>query len=584
MQALPDGKERGQDLNARCPSLHIQPLVLTIACAIQIVRIFHGIDFNDEMQYYGEIISLVNSGRLFSTDLFLQQTVYLLLYPVLKPMITLWGTENLIVVSRMLFAAYILWIYGRVRRRLVDADVGATAAAVSALALTLAVPMYNIYAFSYNTVALGVAAVCFAELFVWRRNGRAPSVVFWTVAGAVLLLVYPPLALGVGLVVMARLLIERDYRSLGRIAFLGCGAGLGIAWGVLQFTTIDDYIEAVAFTRAIGVGTAIFQAGLPVLVLLWCVLVAGIALDRLPIVGRAPVLGSRAAVLVSILVAVVSLFATRQAAIKEVWLATVVMALTGFVLTFCVASDEDRRTRTWLTVMFIAIGSVMVFTSGNGLKQIQGAAMLAAPFYFALASRGTKVITVPATSRVPGITAFGSGIVAVFVTLYIANPYQDEGVWRQHESADGVPAMRYIRITKAKAEAIALMRRTLSDIAPNSRVMIIGAHPWIYFATDTQPDTDMIFMHFTGGALAYRMLATRLAARQPEYLILAGPATAEVLAAAKGIADAGSYQCTQRPTDSLLLDAALNIRTYYNVLPALIVCHSGRKARAVERE
>ncbi len=59
--------------------------MLALAWLFQAVRVFHGLDFNDEMQYYGELVALTQSGRLFSADLFVQQMVYLFLSkPTLK--------------------------------------------------------------------------------------------------------------------------------------------------------------------------------------------------------------------------------------------------------------------------------------------------------------------------------------------------------------------------------------------------------------------------------------------------------------------------------------------------------------------
>ena len=87
--------------------------ILAITIIIQSIRVFFGIDFNDEMQYYGELVSLLNSGRLFSSDLFLQQNVYLLLVPIFKPYVLLWGTEKLILANRIVLAIYPENEYGK---------------------------------------------------------------------------------------------------------------------------------------------------------------------------------------------------------------------------------------------------------------------------------------------------------------------------------------------------------------------------------------------------------------------------------------------------------------------------------------
>ena len=290
-----------------------------------------------------------------------------------------WGTEGLILFGRALFALFILWVFGRVRRTLVTAGVEPTTASLSALALTFAVPIYNIYAFSYNTVALGVTGVCFAELFRWRRGGRIPSGFFWVGAIATLLLVYPPLAAGVGSVVMLRLLAERDYRTMLRITGGTLAVALITGGVVSAFTTVDNYVEALLFTRAIGVGTAIFRSGMPLLLLLWGVVVAVLLLDNVRVPRWATESTGRRRTLVSSLITLVLVYAAELAILRDVWFSAVIVALTGLLLTLWGTGHEQRQARTWITLMFVAVGSIMVFTSGNGFMQIQGAAMLMLP-------------------------------------------------------------------------------------------------------------------------------------------------------------------------------------------------------------
>ena len=177
--------------------------------------------------------------------------------------------------------------------------------------------------------------------------------------------------------------------------------------------------------------------------------------------------------------------------------------------------------------------------------------------------------------RHTGGRVYGVGIVLVFGTLYLANPYRDEGLWKQAHATEGAPAIGGLRVTENKARAITLVREMLADVRPGSRVMIVGAHPWIYFATDTQPDTDMIFMHFTGGPLAYQILASRMKDRRPEYLIVAGQSNDVVNQAVIHIASAGSYVCTSRRTPISMQRAIDNVQTYYDMLPDLIVCRAG---------
>ena len=48
------------------------------------VKLFRGLDFTDELQYYGQILSLIKNNKLFEEDLFIQQFVYIFYLPLFK--------------------------------------------------------------------------------------------------------------------------------------------------------------------------------------------------------------------------------------------------------------------------------------------------------------------------------------------------------------------------------------------------------------------------------------------------------------------------------------------------------------------
>ena len=94
---------------------YFSTLNLTITVSLTliylIIRIFIGLDFTDEMQYFGQIHGLILFDKLFINDFFIQQTGYLLIYPFLK-LILLFDPEiqfiHLIFYTRILFFLFIL--------------------------------------------------------------------------------------------------------------------------------------------------------------------------------------------------------------------------------------------------------------------------------------------------------------------------------------------------------------------------------------------------------------------------------------------------------------------------------------------
>ena len=71
-----------------------------ILLLILFIRVTRGLDLTDEMQYYGEIKGLIESGKLFSNDLFIQQTVYILFYPLFYLFHLAFGLEGFVFFGR----------------------------------------------------------------------------------------------------------------------------------------------------------------------------------------------------------------------------------------------------------------------------------------------------------------------------------------------------------------------------------------------------------------------------------------------------------------------------------------------------
>jgi hypothetical protein len=541
--------------------------VLVLVWIVQAIRVTHYIDFNDEMQYYAELVGLVANGRLFSTDLYIQQGVYLLTYPAFKLSMHLLGWSWLILSARALFALFVLWIFRRVRRSVESAGTSAIVASVVALGCTFAVPFMNIYAFSYNSVGLGVLTVCFAEFFTWRAQARPMRIAFWALSLSIALVAHPPIAVSTGVVLFARLWFDRDFTSMRRLAAALCGLVLLAAAVAYRLTTPSELQAAVAFSRAISVG-AVLRAGLPWLI--GVVVLAGAlcaATQRhAPEVAAAVARRASAAALVMGLLFAIAL----GLATAFTWPAAFCCVFAGIAVTAWPAREQSQR-RVWITVLFMATATAMALSSGNGFRQIQGPALVAAPFYLAMALSRNGGDGSWRFHQLMGRT-FGAGLVAVLVTLFLANPYRDERLWHQTGRAENAPAFRGLFLTPAKVAAIGEARRVLWDVPSGSRVMIVGAQPWLYFATTTFPDTDMAFMHSYGQPEAYRLVAARLSARHPDYVIIAADAPDVVRRAVENEVRSGAYVCEARPVGRALENAEDRIQTLYAISPVFTVC------------
>ena len=117
-----------------------------------ILRIFFGLDFTDEMQYYGEIQGLISSNSLFINDYFIQQTGYVLIHPFLKIIFSFEPQfAKLIFYNRLLFFFLIIIFCSsliflasnyKLRYRI-----------FSSCLLAISITEFLPFAFSYNTIS-----------------------------------------------------------------------------------------------------------------------------------------------------------------------------------------------------------------------------------------------------------------------------------------------------------------------------------------------------------------------------------------------------------------------------------------------
>lgn len=228
------------------------------AVAWMVFRIFVGVDFTDEMQYYGEIASLTRTGKLFQSDLFIQQLGYVFLVPLFQLHAALFpDLDYLLLLGRgLLFAGYVLaavltW------RALRGCSL---AARLTAVGMHFAWIPFQLFAPSYNTMA-HLLLTGLAAGWVRRRAAPTPGGVVGLAAGlGALGFVYPPAGV-VASAVFAGLLWRQEGRgAAGRLAgwtVLIAGAVL-VGIRVWHGPTLwDDLRVAMRFSQAHGVARAI---------------------------------------------------------------------------------------------------------------------------------------------------------------------------------------------------------------------------------------------------------------------------------------------------------------------------------------
>ena len=222
-----------------------------VLVAVLFFRVSSGFDHTDEMQYYGQLIGLLEQGRLFSNDLFVQQTVWLPLYPLFWLYYFFLGEAYLIFFARAFMALMIfgLFVFAVNRFRKLEFDMAL--ASLTAFCLTFAVTHHNIFAVSYNTLSQFLWIGFLLHHLDWRPDQKSALENYFVPAALSFLaaFAYPPSAVIMAFLIIMRHLAERRWhiiQPLLAVYAICIFAGGGLA---LWFTTPDAFLRALTFHK-----------------------------------------------------------------------------------------------------------------------------------------------------------------------------------------------------------------------------------------------------------------------------------------------------------------------------------------------
>lgn len=558
---------------------------LLAAAGWMVFRIFVGVDFTDEMQYYGEIASLVRTGKLFQSDLFAQQLGYVFLVPFFKLHAAVFpGLDWLFLSGRLLlFAGYLVtaWLIARVLRG------EPPVARLAALALHFSWIPFQLFAPSYNTMAhllmVGLAAA-------WLRLAAGPVPAGWRIgfaAGlAVLGFVHPPAGLVMAAAYAWLLGRRAGWAEPVRLAAWTVGAAGVILAGIRWWHGPDFFADlqvVVEFSRAHSVastvlhssqwpgllalaaaaalflvvqgvwrrGGRLFAAGPRVVVWVLALLVFVVTGRALWSEGGWLGYAPDAVVLLLLLVLAVWLGEARAAGHpagrRLSWLAAVALGAFGLL---CV-----RETMLWGTGFFalaafaallaalaaqgrvlpgcgdlallgLAGGTLFAGTSGNGLHNFGVGCASVLPFLIARLAAALEAQRVRHTHVLLPLVL----LPALMLVQGMRQPYREERGLAGFAWIEGVPALRGLQTTPDKRQALAVYRTLQGGLdVSGKRLLVIGPQPWIYFASGAVPATPMFFMHFDGIPAVDRILAERLfQAGEPDFVVVTCPVPPEL--------------------------------------------------------
>ncbi|HVZ63910.1 MAG TPA: hypothetical protein VG936_04920 [Lacunisphaera sp.] len=228
-----------------------------------LVHLRYGLDFTDEMQYYGDIRGMVRTGHLFNDDLGIQQLVYVFVWPFFKLHAWLFPDEAyLILFGRVLLLAAYAATGSCFWRAVTRAGGYSPAHRLAALAVFWAWMPFQIFALSYNSVAyLMIVALLAAWLVPASARSRRHSLVV-AVLLTILTYAYPPVGLAFIAVAAFETARQQGTAAAIRLVTLTALAG-GLVLAVIAGTSgrrfVHDLTDVIAISRAYGVGATILM-------------------------------------------------------------------------------------------------------------------------------------------------------------------------------------------------------------------------------------------------------------------------------------------------------------------------------------
>lgn len=480
------------------------------------IRVTRGLDLTDEMQYYGEIKGLIESGRLFSNDLFIQQTVYILFYPVLHLYHLAYGFEGLVFFSRLLMAFLTIVVFLFSYRKFVEFRFPSIVASFTALSLTFAIPYHGIFVPSYNTISQIIWIIFTLKFFEWKQR----SAILWGILPIIMAFAHPTSAVTMSLLILARLLVERDFRQIFKLILVFILGGIIAVPVILNFAAPQEYLNALTFSSGYGVGTSFFSSKTQIMTLfvIYTMFGAGLLFWR-----QFNKVGFELLTSLFIVVALVSFYFGLTKGGYNIRVVCILSLLSAFAYAWSlsISSDVDKNIRqhiNWMVVVFLAYATTLGVTSSNGIGQATGAFMVGLPLLL-----GISVSTKP----IEGISepfsllkiACVFLIVALFVVHWSCYPYREDVWWQANQPIKSVPEFRFISTTPERDVFIQRMQQDLGPVTKGKRTLIVSEYPGLYLVLGAQPETCMLYMHSLTSDKSEKALLNCMSKKKPEIVI-----------------------------------------------------------------
>jgi hypothetical protein len=549
-----------------------------ILICILAIRIKAGLDLTDEMQFYSQIEGLVKTGNLFSNDLFIQQTGYILFYPFFYIYHLIFDFNGLVFFGRLLMAVLSLFIFFYSYEKLLHFKFTRTTSALAALSLTFSIPYHGIFALSYNTISQFLWIIFLVNFYQWG-NGK-PALCSWITV--IMIIVYPTSALVMSLLLLARLIVERKRKEIIQFFLVFFFGLLFTASLLLYFSSPHSLLNSFNFSSGYGLGLNFFlDKWQPGLLLSYFALFFMLALLNRYFFrqGKASLFFCLWVIIIvfnlhpkySLMMIFLILFfiffeCTKKRLnhqlsnfkipsflcspfLKDFFFISHFWWLMNFFLVIAIylfLEDKNQYQGGYSIKVFSILSGLFIFSFGwalsnnslfgkknesrllwLGISILIFASSLAITSGNALGqSSGAFMIGLPlmlgeaVSLNENNNTRFLASISMVFlVVLFIVHwsiyPYRDEFWWKQKYRIDSVREFNLINTYSKRLEFIDDVKKSLS-FNLSGKVLIASGFPAFYIISNAEPETCMLFMHDLGNNKSHDLLVRCLKEKNPE--------------------------------------------------------------------
>jgi len=501
-------------------------LVIFFTLSYLIIRIFVGLDFTDEMQYYGQIHGLILSRELFSSDFFIQQTGYLLIYPFLKFILIFDPTINfinLILYARLLLFLFIVTIslllfFLSCNYRLISRTIGSCLVAIS-------ITEYLPFAFSYNTIGFLLSSLILTLWLFFENQYKIYIISFLIV---LLGWTYPPLGILFSILILADCIIYSKIKDFFKITislfFISLAFILIIF--LLNFFDINTFAKSLIFSGYFGGGFSLFNNNIYIILLSLVFIPSILFIYLLFYENKFLIFIRRNYAFIFLLLSLFFLFIGFALIFtKYFWKFSILLWFASICIMILEEEIEALKKFLLLKILFscLSISLIFALVSGNSVMVLYRGFFLTIGFLFLIfssLSQKNKIKTLY-------IDFLGVIIVIGILVNILANPYRDKNNFSIISESESFIPYENLLISSPKFMAINEFKKNVT-IEKNKTLLVLGPHPWIYFALNATPNTPYLFMHFLLNSdkkieQVENFIIDNLENRNPDYVINAMP-------------------------------------------------------------